>query len=57
MIDKEVRKIVESCYEKAKEILTKNKDLLVKIANILKEKETIEAEEFERLIGESVKIS
>jgi len=57
MIDKEVRKIVESCYERAKEILTKNKDLLVKIANILKEKETIEAEEFERLIGEGVKAS
>lgn len=54
MIDKEVRKIIESSYDKAKSILLKNKELLIRIANILKEKETIEAEEFDRLIEQPV---
>lgn len=57
MIDKEVRKIVESCYERAKEILLNNKEILIKIANILKEKETIEAEEFERLVAENLAVT
>ncbi len=57
MIDKEVRKIVESCYERAKEILLSNKEILIKIANILKEKETIEAEEFERLVAENLAVT
>lgn len=52
MIDKEVRKIIESSYDKAKDILLKNKDTLIRIASILKEKETIEAEEFDKLIAQ-----
>ncbi|HOP55932.1 MAG TPA: cell division protein FtsH, partial [bacterium] len=52
MIDREIRKIIESCYDKAKDILTKNKETLIKIASILKEKETIEAEEFDELIAQ-----
>lgn len=52
MIDREVRKIVESAYERAKDILLKNKETLIRIANILKEKETIEADEFDRLIAQ-----
>ena len=50
MIDREIRRIIESCYDKAKDILIKNKETLIKIASILKEKETIEAEEFDKLI-------
>jgi cell division protease FtsH len=52
MIDREVRKIIEECYERAKDILIKNKGILIKIANLLKEKETIEAEEFNTLVAE-----
>lgn len=52
MIDREIRRIIESCYDKAKDILIKNKETLIKIASILKEKETIEAEEFDKLIAQ-----
>ncbi|HEX9117765.1 MAG TPA: ATP-dependent zinc metalloprotease FtsH, partial [Anaerolineae bacterium] len=46
-IDKEVRRIVATAYERAKEILTKYADLHRAIANRLIEIETIDAEEFE----------
>jgi len=52
MIDREVRKIVEECYERAKDILIKNKEILIRVANLLKEKETIEAEEFNTLVAQ-----
>lgn len=44
-IDQQVKLIIEQCYEKAKEILTKYSDLHDLIANTLLEKETITAEE------------
>ncbi len=49
-IDKEVEKIIENSYNKAKEILTKNKAKLKKIAKTLLEKETLESEELESLM-------
>jgi len=50
-IDREVEKFVKKAEETAREILTKKKRLLEKIAQTLIEKETIEREEFESLIG------
>ena len=49
-IDKEVRKIMDECHEKAKEILTKNKDLVKLIAETLLEYETITKEEIDSLV-------
>ncbi|MFZ2331168.1 MAG: ATP-dependent zinc metalloprotease FtsH [Atribacterota bacterium] len=49
-IDKEVEKIIESAYSRAKEILTKNKSKLKKIAKNLLEKETLEGEELDSLL-------
>ncbi|NPV26936.1 MAG: ATP-dependent metallopeptidase FtsH/Yme1/Tma family protein [Firmicutes bacterium] len=49
-IDKEARKIIESCYEKAEEILQQNRHKLELVARTLMEKETIEREEFEALM-------
>jgi len=49
-IDKEVEKIIMTAEKTAQNILTKKKDLLDKIAKTLVEKETIEREEFEKLI-------
>ena len=49
-IDEEVAKFIKQAEEQAKKILTKKKNLLEKIAQVLIEKETIEKEEFERLI-------
>ncbi len=50
-IDKEVSKFLENARKQAEKILRKNKKTLEKIAKILIEKETIEQEEFEKIIG------
>lgn len=50
-IDQETQRFLKEAENKAKKILTQNKKTLKKIANLLIEKETIEKEEFERLIG------
>ena len=41
LIDKEVRKIVDDCYKEAKDMLSKNKDKLKKLADLLLQKEEI----------------
>lgn len=46
-IDKEVKKIIDECYAKAKEIILEHKDVLEKSAQLLMEKEKITREEFE----------
>jgi len=50
-IDKEVAKFIKTAQGAAKKILTKKRKLLDKIAKTLIEKETIEREEFENLMG------
>ena len=49
-IDREVRRIIEECYEEAKAILTKNKDLVMLLSDALMEKETLTKEEIESLV-------
>jgi len=49
-IDKEVEKIISSAYNRAKELLEKNKRKLKKIAASLLEKETLEREELDELL-------
>ena len=44
-IDTEVRKIIDSCYAKAREIILANRDLLDVIANALLEYETLTSEQ------------
>ena len=56
-IDKEVKAIIDECYERAKEILTEHRDLLDKIANVLLEREVLDAEEFDKLVNENKKSS
>ncbi|MDR2176356.1 MAG: ATP-dependent zinc metalloprotease FtsH [Synergistaceae bacterium] len=50
-IDQEVKAIIDSCYAKAKEIITENRTLLDKIAAILLERETLDGQEFEALMN------
>lgn len=50
-IDKEIRIIIDSAYAKAKEILTKNKRKLKKIATSLIERETLEGTELDLLLN------
>lgn len=48
-IDQEVKRIMDECYAKAREILEEYKDVLHKCADLLIEKERITREEFESL--------
>jgi cell division protease FtsH len=49
-IDKEIRKIVDECYKRAKKLLEENKDLVQLLSDTLYEKETITKEEIEELV-------
>ncbi|MGB9885791.1 MAG: ATP-dependent zinc metalloprotease FtsH [Moorellales bacterium] len=49
-IDREARRIMDECYNRAKQILEEHMDKLHLVAQTLMEKETLEAEEFEALI-------
>ncbi len=50
-IDQEVRKIIDGCYNRAKEVINANKELLTKIAEALLEKEVITSEEIYEIAG------
>ncbi|MCC8017813.1 MAG: ATP-dependent zinc metalloprotease FtsH, partial [Lachnospiraceae bacterium] len=54
-IDAEIRRIVEECYQKAKEIIVAHKDILYRSAELLLEKEKIGRAEFESLFSGSEK--
>ena len=49
-IDKEVKRIIDTQYELAKNLLTENKDMLEYIAKELLEKETLDQAEFDALM-------
>ena len=51
-VDKEVMDILKNCYEKAKGLLSGNRDVLDKIAAFLVEKETITGKEFMAIYNE-----
>ncbi len=50
-IDDEIRKLIESAYQRAKKILTENKDKLTALAEKLVEKEVIFADDLEAIFG------
>ena len=49
VIDKEVKRIIDECYARAKQIIEEHKDVLHACAELLLEKEKISREEFEAL--------
>ena len=53
VIDEEVKRIVDECYEKAKQIICGHEDVLHSCAALLIEKEKIGQEEFESLFAET----
>src|SRR5436853_4557063 len=55
-IDQEVRRIVESAYTRATEILSKQKDKLMLVAGTLLEKEVIDRQEFLKLMDASLTV-
>ncbi len=50
-VDTETRKIIETCYKNAQEILKQHKIKLDKVAKELLQKETLESDEFEVIVG------
>ena len=51
MIDEEVRQLVDVAYRRAKEVLTSNRHVLDQLAQMLVEKETVDAEELQELLA------
>jgi len=51
LIDQEIRKIIDDCYSRARQELSKNKDKLKLLADKLLEKEVLDAEEVKQIIG------
>ncbi len=49
LVDREVKKLIDSAYDKVTELLTGSRDKLELVATKLLEKERLEADEFERL--------
>jgi len=50
-IDDEIRRIVEEAHQTAKDILVGHRDAMNRISKILLERETIDAEQFEKLLA------
>ncbi len=50
-IDEEVKRLIDEAHSKAREVIKENNAKLQKIAKELLEKETIEKEEFEKIMG------
>ncbi|BAZ85391.1 ATP-dependent zinc metalloprotease FtsH3 [Dolichospermum compactum] len=50
-IDEEVRNLVDTAYIRAKEVLVSNRKVLDEIAQMLIEKETVDAEELQEILG------
>jgi len=51
LIDEEVRRIINECYDRCKEILTDKKDLISKMGEALLTKETLTLPEIVDLLG------
>jgi cell division protease FtsH len=52
-IDEEVRNLVEQAYRRAKEVLINNRVILDRLAQMLVEKETVDAEELQNVLAEN----
>ncbi len=52
-IDQEVKAIIDHCYKKAEELLSENREVLIRVAEELIKKERLTREEFEALFTET----
>jgi cell division protease FtsH len=51
MVDEEVKRLLDEAYARAKKILTENRELLDRIANVLLERETIDSEDLKLIVS------
>jgi cell division protease FtsH len=52
-IDTEVKLIIEDCYNRARQLLTKNREAVKRVADALLEKEVLEGADVEALMGQA----
>lgn len=52
LIDREVRRIVDEAYERARTLLTDNRDKLIRLACALKERETLDGNEIDEVLSD-----
>ena len=50
LIDQEVRRIIEECHQRAKEILVQHRDRLKRLTDALLEKEVLDGDEAKRIV-------
>ena len=55
-IDHKVREIALSCYQEARQIMKENRALLDRLVDLLIEQETIEGEQFRKIVSEYTKL-
>ncbi len=55
LIDEEMTEIIDQCYKDAKNLLRDKKELLEKMAHVLLEKEVIDHDEIEKILGKKKK--
>jgi cell division protease FtsH len=51
-IDRQVREIANVCYQEARRIIRENRDLVDRLVDLLIEQETIEGEQFRKIVSE-----
>lgn len=51
-IDRQIRQIAQTCYEAAKKIIEENRDLCDRLVDILLDVETLDGEEFRKIVAE-----
>lgn len=54
MIDGEVRKLVDNVYQQTKSLLLQNKQYLIRVAELLLQKEVIFKDDLEKILGQRV---
>ena len=55
-IDRQIRQIAQSCYETAKKLVEENRDLCDRLVDILLDVETLDGEEFRKIVAEYTKL-
>ena len=56
-VDEEIARVIDTEYDKAKQILEQKRDVLDAVASALLEKETLDEKEFKALLGEGICIT
>ncbi len=51
LIDQEIRKLIDTCYARARDELTRHRDKLKQLSDALLEKEVLDGEEVKQLVG------